>query len=346
MLNIGFIGFGKSATRYHLPYLLNRQNKICVKKIFSPEVNEELIEPLGLEQVEFCSSLDELLQDDSIEMVSICTPPTTHYDLALKCLHAGKNILVEKPFCTTVEEAEDILKLAKSSNLIAMPYQNRRFDSEVIAAKEVINSGQIGDIFEVEFHFDRYRPQDERLPGGKYDGEFYGLGVHLLDKAIYLFGIPNEVFYDIKTLRKLENADDTFEMQLFYKDKKVILKVNQLIASEYPVLRMNGTLGSFIKYGMDQQEDYLKQGILPNNKEFGIDRHNKIQLKTFMDNDFMLDEIASPVGDYGKIYDNMFNAIKNGEEKLVSDDDIIANINILSKGIEGNTPSLKKIIHK
>lgn len=343
MLNIGFIGFGKSATRYHLPYLLNRKNKFFVKKIFSPEINKKLIKPLALDKTEFCQTLDELLSDETIEMIAICTPPTTHYDLAMRCLEAGKNILVEKPFCTTVDEAEKVFSLANHENLVAMPYQNRRFDSEVIAAKEVLNSGKIGDVFEAEFHFDRYRPRDNRLPGSKYDGEFYGLGVHLLDKAIYLFGIPDKVFYDIKTLRKPENADDTFEMQLFYKDKKVILKVNQLIISEYPVLRLNGTLGSLIKYGMDKQEEYLKKGILPDNRSFGIDYDNKVEITHFENDRLVTDKIEAPVGDYGKIYDNLYDVIKNGSEKLVSDDDTIANIRILSKGIDSDTPILKNL---
>lgn len=344
MLKLGFIGFGKSATRYHLPYLLNRKDKFFVKKIFTPdEINKDLIEQLELETTEFCKQLDELLCDEEIEMISICTPPVTHYELALKCLKAGKNILVEKPFCTTMTEANKIISFAKEQKLIAMPYQNRRFDSEVIAAKEILSSGKIGDVFEAEFHFDRYRPEDDRLPGSKYDGEFYGLGVHLLDKAIYLFGVPDKVFYDIKTLRKPGNADDAFEMQLFYQDKKVILKVNQLIASEYPVLRLNGTLGSVIKYGMDKQEEYLKKGILPNHSSFGTDNEHKIELKYLKDGEFVVEKITAPIGNYGKVYDNMYDAIKYHSTKLVSDEDIIANMQILANGVEKETPIVRVV---
>ncbi|MGG5317640.1 oxidoreductase [Enterococcus sp. AZ072] len=342
MLNIGYIGFGKSATRYHIPYLLTRKDKIRVKKIYSPIVNKELIEPLGLERTRFCETLEELLTSTDVEMITICTPPTTHYELAMKVLKSGKHVLVEKPFCATVAEAEEIFTYAKEHKLIAMPYQNRRYDSEMIAAREVIESGVLGDIFEVEFHFDRYRPEDERPEGTVYDGEFYGLGIHLLDKGISLFGIPDKVFYDIRTLRKKENPDDTFEMQLFYPDRKIILKVNQLIAAEYPSLRMNGKLGSFVKYGMDMQETYLKETIMPDQEGFGEDK-NQIILSIAHGEEIEIQEKSTPIGDYGKVYDAMYESIKNGQEKLVSDEEALTNMRILSAGIEAATPRLVEL---
>lgn len=342
MLNIGYIGFGKSATRYHLPYLLTRKEKISVKKIYSPIVNENLIKPLALEDTIFCETLDELLACPDIEMITVCTPPTTHYELAMKVLKSGKHVLVEKPFCATVEEAEEIFAYAKEQDLIAMPYQNRRFDSEMIAAREVIESGVLGDVFEVEFHFDRYRPADERPKGTVYDGEFYGLGIHLLDKGISLFGIPDKVFYDIHTLRKEGNPDDTFEMQLFYPDRKIILKVNQLIAAEYPSLRINGKQGSFVKYGMDMQETYLKENSLPDQEGFGVDK-NKIILSVAQGEEVEVMEKETPIGDYGKVYDAMYESIKHNQEKLVSDEVALANMRILSAGIEVATPHLVKV---
>lgn len=340
MLNIGFVGFGKSATRYHIPYLLNRKDKICIKEIYSPTIDQSAIQQLDLQTVKFCDSLEELLTSAEVEMITICTPPGTHYELTMKILKAGKHVLVEKPFCNTVEEAREIFDYAKKNKLIAMPYQNRRFDSEVIAAKEILTSGELGEIFEVEFHFDRYRPEDERPEGTVYDGEFYGLGIHLLDKAIFLFGLPEKVFYDIRTLRNPEKPDDTFEMQLFYSNKKIILKVNQLIITDYPLLRINGKRGSMIKYGMDRQETFLKEGVLPNQTGFGVDEQ-PIIVKTFDGKSIQEKQVETPIGDYGKVYDAMYASIKNQASKLVSDKSAIANIAILAEGLKQETPFIK-----
>ena len=93
-------------------------------------------------------------------------------------------------------------------------------DSCFLTAKKAIESGKLGEIVEVESHFDYYRPVAETKPGLPQDGAFYGLGVHTMDQIISLFGRPDHVAYDIRSLRNKANPDDTFEAQLFYGDLK------------------------------------------------------------------------------------------------------------------------------
>lgn len=83
MLTMGFIGFGKSANRYHLPYVILREN-IKVKTIFDLHVNEELAAPYREKGVHFTTDLEEMLNDDDIQLITICTPAHTHYELAKK----------------------------------------------------------------------------------------------------------------------------------------------------------------------------------------------------------------------------------------------------------------------
>ncbi|RYL92805.1 oxidoreductase [Sporolactobacillus sp. THM7-4] len=336
LLTMGIIGFGKSATRYHIPYIKQRKN-IWIKKIFDPNLDINKKRKINLTDTVFIDKLDNILEDPDISLITICTPPSTHYELAKKCLKNGKNILVEKPFCVTVQEVNEILTLAKQENLIAMPYQNRRFDSDFLALKEVLKSGQLGRIVEVEFHFDRYRPIDERKKGTIYDGEFYGLGVHLLDKVISVFGIPDKVYYDIRTLRDPEKPDDTFEMQLFFNKMKVIIKVNQLIIGGYPSIRIQGDKGSFIKYEQDQQETCLKKGIMPWEKDFGKEISPGV-LNVIQDGKIVSKKIESPVGNYGNVYDSLYKSIIYGEPKLVTDEETRLNIAILEEGIKRETP--------
>ncbi|MEI2443373.1 oxidoreductase [Priestia megaterium] len=343
MLKMAFIGCGKSATRYHMPYIKQREN-IEIKSIFNPVWTEEKKEAAGLPEAAYVTDVTHLLNDEEIELISICTPPTTHYELAKICLQHGKHVLVEKPFCSTVEEAEEILQLAKEKELVAMPYQNRRFDSDYLTLVQVLKSEQIGEVIEVEIHFDRFRPVDERPAGTKVDGEFYGLGIHLLDKVLALFGIPEQVFYDIRTMRKLENSDDAFEMQLIYSTKKVILKVNQLILGDYPSIRVHGRNGSFIKYGMDQQETCLKAGIMPGEPHFGEDQEEAYGTLRYVENDEVITQFVPTVtGNYGSVYDAMYQTIKHGAEKLVSDEEIKMNIHISQNGIAEETPRLIKL---
>ena len=136
-LVIGFIGFGKSANRYHLPYVNLREN-IKVKTIFDLKINEALAAPYRAKGVAFTTDIEVLLNDEEIELVTICTPAHTHYDLAKLAILAGKSVIVEKPFCDTVEHAKELFALAKEKGVLVQPYQNRRFDGDYLAVKQVI----------------------------------------------------------------------------------------------------------------------------------------------------------------------------------------------------------------
>ena len=147
-----------------------------------------------------------------------------------------------------------------------------KFTGQVLpTAKKAIESGKLGEIVEVESHFDYYRPVAETKPGLPQDGAFYGLGVHTMDQIISLFGRPDHVAYDIRSLRNKANPDDTFEAQLFYGDLKAIVKTSHLVKIDYPKFIVHGKKGSFIKYGIDQQETSLKANIMPGEPGFAAD---------------------------------------------------------------------------
>ncbi|EUJ48144.1 oxidoreductase [Paenilisteria rocourtiae] len=338
-LTIGYIGFGKSTTRYHMPYTLIRDN-IRIKTIYNHRRKPELEADYAQHNIEFTDNLDTLLQDTEIQLVSICTPASTHYDLAKKALENGKNVLVEKPFCTTSEEAEELFALAKSKGLIAMAYQNRRFDSDFLVIKEVLASGKLGELVELESHMDYYRPEAPDAPGEYYDGAFYGLGVHMMDQIIDLFGRPEEVSYDIRSIRNSNNPDDTFEIQFFYPTLKVIVKTSHLVNIPYPKFTLHGTKGSFVKYGIDQQETYLKAGIMPGEKNFGVDPESSYGALVYVDasGKTQQETIPTPLGDYGRLYDQLQDAILNGTPKLVSDEETLTNMTILEQGFTGQNP--------
>ncbi|EUJ23930.1 oxidoreductase [Listeria grandensis FSL F6-0971] len=338
-LTIGYIGFGKSTTRYHMPYTLIRDN-IRVKTIYNHHRKPELEAEYAQHQIEFTDNLDVLLQDGEIQLVSICTPASTHYELAKKALQNGKNVLVEKPFCTTSEEAEELFELAKSKGLIATAYQNRRFDSDFLAVKEVLASGKIGDLVELESHMDYYRPEAPDSDGEYYDGAFYGLGVHMMDQIIDLFGRPEEVSYDIRSVRNPKNPDDTFEVQFFYPKHKVIVKTSHLVNIPYPKFILHGTKGSFVKYGIDQQETCLKAGVMPGDANFGIDPESHYGTLVYVNenNETVQETVPTPLGDYGRLYDQLHDAILNSTQKLVSDNETLTNMTILEQGFTGKNP--------
>lgn len=337
-LHCAFIGFGKSATRYHLPYVLHRKADWHVAHIYrrSPKPDEQLPQ---YAHIHFTSELDEILNDPQVKLVVVCTHADSHFDYAKQALEAGKNVLVEKPFTPTLSQAKELFALAKSKGLTISPYQNRRFDSCFLTTKKVIESGKLGQIIEIESHFDNYRPVDGGKPGLPQDGVFYGLGVHTMDQIISLFGRPQQVSYDIRHLRNKANPDDTFEAQLFYGDLKAIVKSSHLVKLEYPKFIVHGHKGSFIKYGIDQQETSLKANIMPGEPGFGAD--SSVGILEYVDDagNTVREEVAVETGDYGRIYDALYQTLVNGSEIFVSESDALTNMEILERGFAQPSPA-------
>jgi predicted dehydrogenase len=337
-LHCAFIGFGKSATRYHLPYVLHRKADWHVAHIYrrSPKPDEQLPQ---YAHIHFTSELDEILNDPQVKLVVVCTHADSHFDYAKQALEAGKNVLVEKPFTPTLSQAKELFALAKRKGLTISPYQNRRFDSCFLTTKKVIESGKLGQIIEIENHFDSYRPVDAGKPGLPQDGVFYGLGVHTMDQIISLFGRPQQVSYDIRHLRNKANPDDTFEAQLFYGDLKAIAKSSHLVKLEYPKFIVHGHKGSFIKYGIDQQETSLKANIMPGEPGFGAD--SSVGILEYVDDagNTVREEVAVETGDYGRVYDALYQTLVNGCENFVSESDALTNMEILERGFAQPSPA-------
>lgn len=338
-LHCAFIGFGKSTTRYHLPYVLVRKDKFHVAHIFRRNEKPDIEQQPEYNHIHFTSDLDEVLNDPQVKLVVVCTHADSHFDYAKRALEAGKNVLVEKPFTPTLAEAKELFELAKAKGLTVTPYQNRRFDSCFLTMKKTIESGKLGDIVEIESHFDMYRPVAETKPGLPADGAFYGLGVHTMDQIISLFGRPDHVAYDIRSVRNKANPDDTFEAQLFYGDMKAIVKTSHLVKIDYPKFLVHGTKGSFIKFGIDQQETSLKAYIMPGEPGFAAD--SSVGVLEYVNDvgETVREELKPEAGDYGRVYDALYETIVNGKPNYVREIEALTNLEILERGFEQASPS-------
>ena len=340
-VTMALVGFGKSANRYHLPYLQQRQN-LRVRIIYDHGFRDYSEKQAEYRQagVQLTTDFSELLADPDIQLVTITTPAATHFELAKQLLLNGKNVLVEKPFCETAEEAETLLNLAKEKGLVAMPFQNRRFDSDYLSLAQVLQVGYLGRPLEIESHLDHYRRQSTQQDGVAINGQFYGLGIHTIDQMVALFGQPDQVYYDIRPQQNQGNLDDYYEVDLFYDGFKAKVKSSNLIATPYPKFILHGTMGSFIKYGIDQQENDLKAQIMPGMTNFGQDAPSAYGHLHYQNSngDWIDKDLPTPTGDYGRVYDAMVATLTAGQPKLVSDTEILTDLRILEAGIQTTGP--------
>lgn len=330
MLNIAYIGNGKSANRYHIPFA-QKVKDINIKKIYSR--NDSVWEKI--DGVEYVSDINDIYNDTTIELVVLSTPPSTHYELAKEVLMNGKNVLVEKPFTDSVEEAKELFKLAKSKNLMVQCYQNRRFDSDFLTVQKIIDSGVLGDLLEMEMHFDYYRPEVPQNTNhySKPDSFIYTHACHTVDQVLSYFGEPTNIHYDVKQILGAGRMNDYFDLDMFYDNQvKISVKSSYFRLKERPSFVVYGTKGCFIKTAKDRQEEHLKQFYMPTNADFGIDLPEHYGTLTYIDNEgsYHEEKVISEVGDYSLFYQHLYDTLKNKKSQLVTEEETIKQIEILN----------------
>ncbi len=329
MITAAYIGFGVSVREYHLPYVENRED-MRVKYVFRrqediPAFSE--YEPFYPE-ICFTTDLSAILKDPEVELVVVGAPDAFHVPYAKQILNAGKHALVEKPFAQTAEEAEEVFELAKSRGLVCMPNQNRRFDADFLALREVLESGKIGTPVRLEGHYDYFKPN------GWYDhlGTLYNLGVHTIDQIVSLFGIPDRVRYDVRSIHHPGVGDDYFDIDFFYGNFKATVSTQMCVQIDYPRFTLHGTNGSFT----------LPPVVHNSGKKKVIGRHvinrtpaPKERWGTLVYRNGSGESVteAVPVGfaRYERVYDNLIDAIENGAPKIIKDEEVTEVLRILEE---------------
>lgn len=335
MLTIGYIGNGKSTNRYHLPFVLQMEN-IKVKTIFQRNPDHESWK--RIEGVKYTSDLNELLNDKDIKLIVVCTRQDSHYEYAKLVLEHNKNCLVEKPFMETSKQAKEIFAMSKEKGLIVQAYQNRRFDSDFLTTQKVIEEGKLGELFELEMHYDYYRPEvsESTMSFDPAKSFLYGHGCHTLDQVISYFGKPDNIHYDVRQLLGPGRANDYFDLDLYYGKLKVSVKSSYFRIKERPSFVVYGKKGCFVKETKDRQEEHLKLFYMPGNKDFGIDTLSHYGVITYADEEGAIHEekVKSVNGDYGRVYDDLYEAIINGKSKTITDEQTLLQMVILENGVK------------
>jgi predicted dehydrogenase len=261
-------------------------------------------------------SLEEMLADDAIELVIVNTPNYTHFEYAKLALLAGKHVVVEKAFTTTVAQAEELIALAEKQNKKLSVYQNRRWDSDFKTVQKVVQQKLLGEIVEAEIHFDRYNenlsPKLHKETPGPGAGILPDLGPHLIDQSLQLFGMPTAVFADATNLRPISQVEDYIELILFYKNLRVRLKAGYLVRELLPAYIFHGTKGSFLKPRADVQEQDLQKEKNLTDADWGTEEETgKGLLHTEIDEKIIREYIPSEKGNYMDYYNGIYEAIRN-----------------------------------
>ena len=260
-IRVGLVGYGLAGAVFHAP-LIRACERLELGAILTSRDAPKRVE-----------SLDELIE--SSDLVIVATPNVTHFPIAKAALDAGRHVVVDKPFTVTLEEADELIRIAAERQRVLTVFHNRRWDSDFLTVRDLLP--RLGDVLLFEAHWDRFRPaikqgwREQPEPGS---GLWNDLGPHMVDQVLQLFGMPEAITADIFPQREDAQVDDYFDVTLHYGELRASLRSSSVVAAARARFSIHGTGGSFVKCGLDPQEAQLKTDMTTADPAFGVDQQH------------------------------------------------------------------------
>jgi predicted dehydrogenase len=267
---VGVIGFGFVSKTFHVP-LLQATDGYRITAVSSSRPADV---SAMLPDVDVVSDPNALAVHPDVDLVVIASPNETHAPLAELAMRAGHNVVVDKPFTITVEEARHLGAVAAEKDVLLSVFQNRRWDSDFLTVQDAIRRNLTGKVVVFESRFDRFRPEVRdrwREIPGPGAGLLYDLGPHLIDQTLLLFGIPDSVQATLAKQRHRARTDDFVQLVLRYGEMVATLQAGSLVSGGSARFSVHGDRASVVKQKPDVQEDQLRAGVLPGAPDWGLD---------------------------------------------------------------------------
>ncbi len=330
-VRVGIIGYGYAGRVFHAPLIA----QVAGLELYAVASRDE-----GRRQqaqrdwgVVVYPSPEDLLADPKVDLVVVATPHDTHHPLTKAALQAGKHVVVDKPFTLTVAEADDLIAEGKKRQRVLSVFHNRRWDWDFLTVRKVWESGWLGDVWLAELSVGRYGPS------GRWRGErehmgslLHDWGVHLVDQALLLMGLPKQVMA-WRHFRVWQQSVESYIRTVFdYGDGRLaVIEVNYLRKGERPRWYVLGDKGGLVKYGLDPQEEALRQGDLSKAREAPEHR-----AKVWMELDGHTVEMVvdSVRGDWREYYRNIAAVLNEGAELAVKPEEARTVVDLVERSLQ------------
>ncbi|HEX7814039.1 oxidoreductase [Dyella sp.] len=303
-IHVALIGYGYAGKTFHAP-LITGVPGLALTSVVSRDAAKVHAD---LPDVQVMAEPSQAFTHPDIDLVVIASPNDTHAPLAHAALEAGKHVVVDKPFALDVTQARALAGTAYKHDRVLSVFQNRRWDSDFLGVRQGIDSGRLGDVVHFESHIDRFRPQVRarwREQAGAGTGLWYDLGPHLVDQALVLFGLPDQVMASLAVQRADGETPDWAHVVLIYGQRRVVLHASMLVAGGSPRFVVHGTRGSAVKYLPDPQEAQLLAGVRPGQATWGEDEDALV----FHDGAGGISRELVPLGDQRRYYQALRDAL-------------------------------------
>lgn len=283
-LRVAIVGYGLAGAVFHAPLLASTPGMI-VAAIVTNDPERRIQALRDFPKVTLYATVDALWKNASLyDLVVIATPNRLHVPLGLAAFEAGLPVVIDKPMAASVEEAQKLIDASRKAGKLLTVFQNRRWDSDFRTVRSLLDADLdlLGTVTRFESRFERYRPVPRhdawREFGGPEDagGLLYDLGSHLIDQALVLFGNPTRVYAEIERRRVgVQVDDDTFVALQFADGVRAHLWMSSVMRIAGPRMRISGLRGTYEKWGLDPQEDALREGQRPGQPDWGREPRDK-----------------------------------------------------------------------
>ncbi len=330
--NVALVGFGYAGQTFHAPLIAACPDLRLHTVVSSRPDAVRAAWP----QARPAPDLDAVLADPGIDLVVLATPNALHAPQARAALEAGKAVVIDKPFALSMDEARGVADLARAKGLFLSVFHNRRWDADFLGLQQQLASGALGAVRTFESHFDRFRPEvrdrwrERDGPGG---GIWNDLGPHLIDQALVLFGRPLGVTCELAVLRDGGQAVDWAHAVLRYTDKRVILHADMTTAAPDLRFAVHSAMASWLKGGLDVQEDQLKAGHVIGGAGWGVD---PLPATVVDGATGARSQAPCPPGDYPAYYAAVAAALTGRGANPVPPEQALAVMAVLEAGIESD----------
>jgi scyllo-inositol 2-dehydrogenase (NADP+) len=325
-VNVALFGYGLAGANFHAP-LVAMDPRFRLTRVVTSRKDEVA---KAFPEALVTTDGDSVIAADDVDLVVIATPNKTHAPIARAALLAGKHVVIDKPFVPEAAEGASLIALAKERGRMLSVFHNRRWDADFLTVSQVLREQRLGQINHAELRWDRFRlgiREGWKEVPDEATGLLADLGPHLIDQALILFGPPDLITGDIALQRAGTLVDDYFELTLHYDAKRVILSASTLIPEPRPRFALHGNDGSFIKYGIDPQEDWMRAGKRPSDKGYGIEAPAAHGMLTFASGGRQ--PVPSERGDWPSFYRMVGDAIVDGAPPPVDPADAIIGLQII-----------------
>jgi scyllo-inositol 2-dehydrogenase (NADP+) len=268
------IGYGLAGRVFHCPFV-HAVPGLELATIIVASPDRAALAHEHYPNARILPKLEDALNDPAIDLVVVATPNESHFEIARAALAANKHLVIDKPITTSAADARTLIALADEKGKILAPFHNRRYDTDFLTVRQLLQQNTLGRITQVIAHFDRFRPlvrPNTWKESGPYNGLLYDLGPHLIDQALALFGPPARITCTDRTIRDVTDIDDFVSIILEYEipiesgETRTLFyecHATMIAAAPAPRFRVHGTLGTYTKQGLDPQEQALIRGARP-----------------------------------------------------------------------------------